>query len=296
MHENPYATFTASALERHHTALRQEVDRLQQTTTNPRLLGTLPSPTARRAELPGVSEFGRSSFSQTAPLRTLYMDDAVNTQLKQRSWAGLVEAQRRRNVPHPSFDIDGDGIVSIADYKLAKKFDADGNGIIDNEEMEAGKKIIAKELWEKHRSQHFLGKEAPTNADRAMAVDHLVSLAGEHGAFMREYERTKNHHWIEQQRGSSQVLECVSKPKTPMWQPYMVPHTMQVCIDDGSREGRRARTRSELFSTRRLDYANSVRLKTESSPFRVYDNQTITRNYQARDIVVANDVNSFRRI
>ena len=35
-------------------------------------------------------------------------------------------------MPHPSFDIDGDGIVSIQDYNLAKKFDADGNGIIDN--------------------------------------------------------------------------------------------------------------------------------------------------------------------
>jgi hypothetical protein len=223
------------------------------------------------------------------------MDDAANTQLKHRSHTALMEAQRQRNVPHPSFDIDGDGIVSIADYNLAKKFDADGNGIIDNEEMEAGKKIIAKELWEKHRAQHFLGKEAPTNADRSMAVQHLVSLTGEHGAFMREYERTKNHHWIEQQRGSSQVLECISKPKTPMYQPFMVPHTVQVAVLDNN-ISRRARTRSELFQTRRLDYSNAVRLHTEASPFRVYDAHAITRNYQARENVVAHDVNSFRRV
>jgi len=40
----------------------------------------------------------------------------------------------------------------------AKKFDQDSNGIIDKEEMDAGKRIIAKELWDKHRAQHFLGK------------------------------------------------------------------------------------------------------------------------------------------
>ena len=52
----------------------------------------------------------------------------------------------------------------------------------------------------------FVLQEAPTNADRSMAVEHLVGISGEHGSFMREFERTKNAHWIESQRGSSQVF------------------------------------------------------------------------------------------
>lgn len=198
-------------------------------------------------------------------------------------------------MPHPSYDIDGDGVVSVADYKMAKKFDQDSNGIIDREEMDAGKRIIAKELWDNHRAQHYLGKEAPTNADRAMAVEHLVGISGEHGAFMREFERTKNAHWIENQRGSSQVLSCISKPTTPMCQPFIPPHAIQVSVFDNG-HGRRARTRSELFETRRHDYAASVRQATDSNPFRPYDSSTIMRNYQQRDLTVSQDVNSFRRV
>lgn len=292
---NPYATFTTTALSKQRNLLSDEVARLRNT-HNEKITKPLPSPHERTSELPaGKTQFGNCRFSKTAPLRTLYMDDTCNPQLKQRSWYGLLEAQKSRNVPHPSYDIDGDGTVSVTDYKMAKAFDADSNGIIDKQEMEAGKRIIAKELWDKHRAQHFLGKEAPTNADRVMAVEHLVGISAEHGAFMREFERTKNAHWIENQRGSSQVLACISKPTTPMCQPYIQPHCVQVSVFDKSPHGRRARTRSELFETRRLDYAASVRQHTESSPFRSYDSSTILRNYQQRDFAVSQDVNSFRR-
>merc|ERR1711865_1331331 len=292
---NPYATYSVGAMTKQRDLLKAEVDRLRNT-RNDRLTGPLPSPAARANELPsGKTQYGNCRFSNTAPLRTLYLDDTCNAQLKQRSWYGLLEAQRKRNVPHPSYDIDGDGVVSVADYKMAKKFDQDSNGIIDREEMDAGKRIIAKELWDNHRAQHYLGKEAPTNADRSMAVEHLVGISGEHGSFMREFERTKNAHWIESQRGSSQVLACISKPTTTMCQPFIQPHCVQVSVFDKSPHGRRARTRSELFETRRMDYATSVRQHTESSPFRSYDSSTILRNYQQRDFAVSQDVNSFRR-
>merc|ERR1712166_749381 len=67
---NPYATFTASALKHHRDVLHQEVDRLRNT-HNEHILGPLPSPCNRRAELPGRSEFGRAGLSKTAPLRSL---------------------------------------------------------------------------------------------------------------------------------------------------------------------------------------------------------------------------------
>lgn len=136
--------------------------------------------------------------------------------------------KRKANQPHASYDIDGDGFISQSDYQLAKRFDADGNGVIDKEEMDAGKRLIAKELWERYRAQHFLQKPPITDTERQRHVDDLVRLKDEHGAFMRDYERVKNKHWIEEQRGSAQVLECVSKPNDNMYQPTICQHP--VCV------------------------------------------------------------------
>jgi hypothetical protein len=37
-------------------------------------------------------------------------------------------------VPHPSFDLDGDGHVGDRDYFLAKRFDKDGDGKLNEKE------------------------------------------------------------------------------------------------------------------------------------------------------------------
>jgi len=42
----------------------------------------------------------------------------------------LREARRREMMPHPSFDVDGDGFVSQQDYRTAKRFDMSGEGIL----------------------------------------------------------------------------------------------------------------------------------------------------------------------
>ena len=42
----------------------------------------------------------------------------------------------------PSYDLTGDGTVSIREYKLARQFDKDKNGILDEEERKACLKAI----------------------------------------------------------------------------------------------------------------------------------------------------------
>ena len=37
-------------------------------------------------------------------------------------------------MPHPSFDLDGDGHVGDRDYFLAKRFDKDGDGKLNEKE------------------------------------------------------------------------------------------------------------------------------------------------------------------
>jgi len=116
--------------------------------------------------------------------------------------------------------------------------------------MDAGKRLIAKELWERYRAQHFLQKPPITDQERQGRVDDLLKLKDEHGAFMRDYERVRNKHWIEQQRGSAQVLSCVSKPHHTICEPRIYQHPVPVAI--------KPRTRSELFEERKRAYTADV--------------------------------------
>jgi len=268
--------------------LREEVDRLR----NPdyaEIRGGLPSPLSRLSELPGgATHFTvpKPSMHISSALRSNYLDESVNTQLKNRTLSELTAWKHKINQPHASYDIDGDGFISQSDYQLAKRFDADGNGVIDKEEMDAGKRLIAKELWEKYRAQHFLQKPPISDGERQRYVDDLVKLKDEHGAFMRDYERVKNKHWIEEQRGSAQVLACVSKPMDNMFQPSLPQHPVPVV--------NKPKTRSDLFQERRRAYAADVNDRV-GGDITHYDTDAIFRNYHQREGVVKSDVHSFSR-
>jgi len=232
--------------------LRAEVDRLRNPNYAP-IRGPLPSPLNRTGELPeGMNHYtvAKPSLTSGSMLRTQFMDEGVNNQLKNRTQSDLRKWKSEVNLPHPSYDIDGDGFISQDDYKLAKRFDADGNGVIDKEEMDAGKRLIAKELWEKYRMQHFLQKAPITDAQRKSNVDDLVKLKDEHGAFMNSFEAVKNKHWIEEQRGSAQVLACVSKPDKALYAPNMYQHPVPC--------EKAVKTRSELFEERKRRYTREV--------------------------------------
>jgi len=276
--------------------LRSEVDRLRNPNYAP-IKGALPSPSRRTQELPKhmispeFPELGHFTVPQASKnpgsmLRTNYMDESINNQLKQRTLTELRESKRMINAPHQSYDIDGDGFISQSDYQLAKRFDADGNGVIDKDEMDAGKRLIAKELWERYRAQHFLQKAPISDHERQGYVDQLVALKDEHGAFMRDYERIKNKHWIEEQRGSAQVLECVSKPNLNMYEPKIFQHPVPVA--------NKPRTRSELFEERRRAYTQDVNERIGSDII-AYDDSAIFRNYNQRDGFVKSDKHSWKR-
>jgi len=233
--------------------LRGEIDRLKNPPNKALIKGQLPSPLARSSELPeGMNHFTvpRPSLQQGTMLRSQFMDDSINNQLKNRTMADLRKWKKTVNQPHPSYDIDGDGFISQADYALAKRFDADGNGVIDKEEMDAGKRLIAKELWEKYRAQHFLQKAPISSDERQAHVDALVKLKDQHGAFMVAYEGVKNKHWIEEQRGSAQVLAVVAKPHESMYAPRIFQHPVPTKV--------KTKTRSELYEQRKREYTQDV--------------------------------------
>ena len=56
----------------------------------------------------------------------------------------LLEQRRQADLPHKSFDLDGDGHVSVTDFFLAKKFDVDKDGKLNTEELATAKEALSK--------------------------------------------------------------------------------------------------------------------------------------------------------
>lgn len=49
----------------------------------------------------------------------------------------LLQDHRAEFIPHPSYDIDGDGIVGGRDLVIAKRFDKDKDGILNENERQS---------------------------------------------------------------------------------------------------------------------------------------------------------------
>ncbi len=64
-------------------------------------------------------------------------------------------------MPHPSYDLDGDGIVSAKDYFLAKRFDADQDGRLNTREKETALRAL-----ESGYENQFVWKVEETGAHR----------------------------------------------------------------------------------------------------------------------------------
>lgn len=108
----------------------------------------------------GPNQFSRPDLSKTQPLRSLLLDPDVNNIPRSATQSSLRLDRRRTNMPHISYDIDGDGIVSQDDYFLAKRFDLDGNGVLDQDEREVGRFIMAQDFFRMHRDDiHLYGDE-----------------------------------------------------------------------------------------------------------------------------------------
>jgi hypothetical protein len=65
------------------------------------------------------------------------------------------------NLPHQSYDIDGDGIVSQEDLFCAKRFDVNNDGVLDENEINVGRLVIAEDFFRNHKDKavHYFGPE-----------------------------------------------------------------------------------------------------------------------------------------
>lgn len=73
----------------------------------------------------------------------------------------LKEERRTEKLPHPSYDLDGDGIVDYKDYFLSKRFDLDQDG-----RLNTGEKANALQALKNGYENKFYWKVEQTGAHR----------------------------------------------------------------------------------------------------------------------------------
>tara|TARA_B110000305_G_scaffold217773_1_gene257370 strand:- start:54 stop:644 length:591 start_codon:yes stop_codon:yes gene_type:complete len=130
--------------------------------------------------LQGYNPYSRPKVSVSQPLRSCFLDPKVNNIPKSETRSELMRKIKATNIPHHSFDIDGDGYVSQEDLLLGKRFDLDGNGVLDPDEQEVGRRIIAEEFFKAHRhdldlfGDEYQDKSENENIDR-VAKSHTFT-------------------------------------------------------------------------------------------------------------------------
>ena len=82
------------------------------------------------------------------------------------------------NVPHWSFDLDGDGEVSHDDYKISKALDALGTGQLSPVQRTRGRKTLASQFFRNHqRDAHLYGSQWTARPGSAAAEENAERLA-----------------------------------------------------------------------------------------------------------------------
>ncbi|GMH56759.1 hypothetical protein TrRE_jg10467 [Triparma retinervis] len=165
------------------------------------------------AALDGYNPYSRPKVSNSIPLRSAFLDPRVNNIPKSKTRSELMRTIKATNIPHHSFDIDGDGYVSQEDLLLGKRFDLDGNGVLDPDEQEVGRRIIAEEFFKAHRhdlhlfGDEYVGPPEEANIDR-VAKSHTFTK------IMNGLKEKEKHY---RDRGSYNMTEALT-----VWNPDLV--------------------------------------------------------------------------
>jgi hypothetical protein len=113
----------------------------------------------------------------------------------------LLEARAKAMLPDPSFDVDGDGVVSATDYYLSSQFDVDKDGHIDDEERAELRKTMVDALVRKYRA-------VPKVEDEATA--EMIKM------FTRDLDKTVQKSTFMQDFNNLCVQRCCAAEPRPL--------------------------------------------------------------------------------
>ena len=159
--------------------------------------------------VPAVNAYSRPVHSKNNPLRSSFLDPETNNFPRSRTKKELQRKKKLTNMPHMSYDIDGDGYVSQEDYFMAKRFDMDGNGVLDADEQEVGRFIMAQEFFKRHKHDVELFGPEWNPTDMRKNIHTLATSATFQKAITKLNEAEKHFRDI----GSQEVEMALSMKK-----------------------------------------------------------------------------------
>ena len=124
------------------------------------------------------------TLSLVAPHKTVYLDHNEAARLKKhKTRSEFMQTKKQVTLPHPSYDIDGDGIVNQSDLKVAREVDPRGTGVLDAAGTLNGKRSLARKYLDHNQKERWFKHIAPDVA--AMSKDDAVEHVAHQPSFSR---------------------------------------------------------------------------------------------------------------
>ena len=98
----------------------------------------------------------------------------------------MMQKRKMMNMPHSSYDVDGDGVVSQEDFMLAKHIDDRGAGVLTSVEAEVCRLLMVEEFLRDHKDEayKFFGPHA-----QHMTLKESISKMAESKMFSKNMKR-----------------------------------------------------------------------------------------------------------
>jgi len=227
----------------------------------PNLFGTFSTerlPTSR-------NQWSIAQRSMTYPLKSILLDDDQRNIPRHRTRTELLADRKKINIPHMSFDVDMDGVVSELDMKYAKAYDLDGDGILNKGERQRLRQAMATDLYK--------GRKVVTNLAEKVISDTEIE---EKAAKLTKSENfTEDFNTLHQRQcrnkiagstGGINVLQHHFRARENRDYGLGSDHnvvsvkTHNVGFEDGSGSRRRCISRTQLLDQRRKDFRETAKL------------------------------------
>ena len=214
---------------------------------------------------------------QTAQLRTRLMEPGDPLPVHKTRAGLLRDLHKTKCHAHPSYDLDGDGVVSITDYKLAKDMDTDGSGHIDSEETRLGRIKLARNFFEiKNGVTSRYHRQSWKEMDKKSA--ELV----EDKHFGKSLRRLQQNMVKRQARGGRAVIDSMTDPY------YDHPSAR---FGAGTRQLSRSQSISEMKRIRKNDFIRDAQASCLPNSFFFEPEVRYGRQSLLTDMKLANHTN-----
>lgn len=127
----------------------------------------------------------------------------------------LKEERKKANLPNPSYDLDGDGIVDHKDYFLAKRFDLDQDGRLNTAE-----KANALNALKSGYEDNFKWKVEQTGAQRGKRLLQVRGKFVDAEDFLPVRETYPTHPLSQTQAKIQTQVQLISNRKTELIDTY----------------------------------------------------------------------------